>query len=133
MPTHLSGGGTVTPTSGMVFIASQAARLTLQIIKWTPPRIVQTAGVLGGRPRISGRRIAVQHIAVWHNQLDMNTKEIADAYDLELADVEAALTYYQTHRDEIDAAIQADAALATEMQQRYPSTLQAKLRTLSSD
>src|SRR5262245_6842495 len=97
------------------------------------PRIVQTPNVLGGKSRITGRRIAVQDIAVWNNQLGMSASEIAAAYDLDQADVQAALTYYHTYRHEIDAAIQADAVLATEMQQRYPSTLQAKLRALKGD
>ena len=35
------------------------------------PRIVRTPGVCGGRPRIDGHRITVEHVAVWHEQMGM--------------------------------------------------------------
>lgn len=96
-------------------------------VKETPP-IVQTPEVLGGKPRIQGRRIAVQHIVVWHNQMGMSEAEIAREFDLNSLQIRAALAYYNNHREEIDGAIQADEKIAPEMQQRYPSKLEEKLR-----
>ena len=67
-------------------------------------------GVAGGKPRIAGRRVTVQNIAVWHERLGMTPREIADEYDLALADVFAALAYYFDHREAIDRNIQDDDA-----------------------
>jgi uncharacterized protein (DUF433 family) len=68
-------------------------------------RIESRPGVLGGKPCVSGRRIAVEHIVVWHERLGRSADEIASEYDLELADVYAALAYYFAHREEIDRSI----------------------------
>lgn len=64
-----------------------------------------TPDVLGGKPRISGRRIAVQDIAIWHEWLGTEVNEIAEEYDLSLAEIYAALAYYFDHRKEIDNSI----------------------------
>jgi uncharacterized protein (DUF433 family) len=61
-----------------------------------------TPGIAGGKPRIAGHRITVQHIAIWHERLGKSADEIATDYDLTLADVYAALAYYFDHRAEID-------------------------------
>ena len=74
--------------------------------------IETTPGVVGGKPRIAGRRIAVQHVAVWHERLGLSAEEIAVEHDLSLADVYAALAYYHDHRAEIAEAIRADEAFA---------------------
>ena len=65
-------------------------------------RIESRPGVLGAKRCVAGRRIAVEHIAVWHERLGLSADEIASEYDLELADVYAALAYYFAHREEID-------------------------------
>ncbi|MCS4114611.1 uncharacterized protein (DUF433 family) [Salinibacter ruber] len=57
-------------------------------------RIEQTEGICGGKPRISGHRITVQDIVVWHERGGWSVDEIASEYDLSLADVYAALAYY---------------------------------------
>src|SRR5689334_21998768 len=89
--------------------------------------IVATPGTLGGKPRIAGRRIAVQHIAVWHELQGMSVAEIADEFDLSLADIYAALAYYFDHRVEIDRKIKEDEEFAEEMRKRTPSKLRAQL------
>lgn len=70
--------------------------------------IETTPGVLGGKPRIAGRRISVQHIVVLYERGGWTADEIATEYDLTLADVHAAMTYYFDHREELDAAAAAD-------------------------
>jgi uncharacterized protein (DUF433 family) len=94
-------------------------------IKWRPSRIVSTPGTLGGKPRIADRRISVQDVAIWHYHLGLSAEEIAAKYDLSLEDVQAALTYYADHRDEIEEAIRAGEAFVSEMRQQHPSKLKA--------
>jgi uncharacterized protein (DUF433 family) len=89
--------------------------------------IVTTPGTSGGKPRIAGRRITVQQIALWHERLGVSVDEIASDYDLTLGDVYAALAYYHDHREAIDAAMQADDALVSELRRRIPSRLKARL------
>jgi len=95
--------------------------------------IVETPDVLGGKPRIVGRRIAVEQIVIWRYQFEMSEDEIAREFNLTSQQIRDALEYYAEHRAQIDAAIEADAAFATEMQQRYPSKLVAKLRANRSE
>ncbi|MGH2614504.1 MAG: DUF433 domain-containing protein [Thermomicrobiales bacterium] len=89
--------------------------------------ITLTSGVAGGKPRIAGHRITVQDIVLWHERLDLSADEIATEYNLSLADVYAALAYYYDHREEIDRTIRADEAFITELQERIPSKLRARL------
>ncbi len=86
-----------------------------------------TPGVAGGKPRITGRRITVQNIAVWHERTGKSADEIATEYDLTLADVYAALAYYFDHREEIDNSIRDGEAFAETLRERTPSKLSRKL------
>jgi len=69
----------------------------------------------------------VEHIAVWHERLGLSADEIASEYDLELADVYAALAYYFAHREEIDPSIQRGKDFARRLQEKTPSLLKEKL------
>ncbi|MCB0031846.1 MAG: DUF433 domain-containing protein [Anaerolineales bacterium] len=89
--------------------------------------IVSSPDVAGGKPRIEGRRITVQHIAVWHEHLGYSVDEIATQYDLALAEVYGALAYYFDHKDEIDEAIARRDALVDSLQRQTPSRLARKL------
>ncbi len=89
--------------------------------------IIATPGTVAGKPRISGRRITVQQIAIWHERLGMSPDDIASAYDLTLGDVHAALAYYHDHREAIDATIRDDDALVAELRRQTPSRLRARL------
>lgn len=56
-----------------------------------------------GRPTITGTRTSVRRVAVLYKQ-GANAEEIARQMShLSLAQVYAALTYYHTNRDEIEA------------------------------
>jgi uncharacterized protein (DUF433 family) len=90
-------------------------------------RIVQTPDTCGGKPRIADHRITVQNIAIWHDRLGWSADEIADEYDLELADIYAALAYYFSHREEIDRSIQKTRAFAEEVRRNTPSKLPEEL------
>jgi len=85
--------------------------------------IEKTEGVVGGKPRIAGRRIAVQNIVIWHEWLGMSADEIATEYDLTLAEIYAALAYYHNNPVEIDEAIKASEAFVAEMKKKIPSKL----------
>jgi uncharacterized protein (DUF433 family) len=54
-----------------------------------------TKGIAGGKPRIAGHRITVQNIVIWHELLGRSADEIATEYDLTLADIYAALAYFE--------------------------------------
>ena len=87
-----------------------------------------TPGVVGGKPHIAGRRITVQNIAIWHEKMGKSADEICAEYDLNLAEVYAALSYYFDHRDEIDQSIEESEAFVSELSRRTPSILQKKLK-----
>ena len=80
-----------------------------------------TADTAGGKPRIRGRRITVQDIAIWHERLGRGADEIATEYDLTLADVYAALAYYFDHRADIDRRMAEDNALVDALRVSIPS------------
>lgn len=67
--------------------------------------ITKTPGVLGGRPRIAGRRIAVDLIVRLHAQQGAPIEELMEMYDLTPAQIHAALAYYYDHRAEIEAIL----------------------------
>ena len=92
-----------------------------------------TPGVAGGKPRISGRRITVQNIVVWHERMGKSVDEIAAEHDLSFADIHAALTYYFDHRAEIDEAMKQDETFAEEQRRATPSKLSRKLQGQASD
>jgi uncharacterized protein (DUF433 family) len=92
-----------------------------------------TPGVLGGKPRIAGRRIAVQSVAIWHERMGLPVERIAEEYDLTPAEVHAALAYYFLHREEIDKNIEEGRAFVEEMKQQYPSKLPQRLKDLLGD
>jgi uncharacterized protein (DUF433 family) len=86
-----------------------------------------TPDVAGGKPRITGRRITVQNIAVWHEYMGLSADEIASEYDLSLGDVYAALAYYFDHRDQIERQIAEDEAFVEALRSQTPSLLREKL------
>jgi len=86
-----------------------------------------TPGVACGKPRIAGHRITVQNIVIWHERLGKTPDEIAAEYDLNLADIYAALAYYFDHRDEIDGSIADSEAFVEALRQKTPSKLQDRL------
>ena len=68
--------------------------------------IVATPDVRFGKPRIAGRRVAVVDVVLQYNRLGMSAEEIAIEYELPLAAVHAALSYYYDHRKEIEESIE---------------------------
>jgi uncharacterized protein (DUF433 family) len=74
------------------------------------PNIAYRRGASGSlSPVLRGTGIRVQTIALASS--DHTPAEIAEDYDLPHAQVQEALGFYEAHRVEIDAHIQAEAAL----------------------
>lgn len=114
--------------------SSVSKKETVQLIfgsamstKTLDERIESRPGVLDGKPCIAGRRIAVEHIVVWHERLGMSADEIAGEYDLELADLYAALAYYFAHREEIDQSIREGKETVRQLRDQNSSLLEEKL------
>ena len=77
------------------------------------PRIVCDPRILGGVPVVRGTRLPVWTIAfLWKaaGDADLILREYPQ---IERSDVEAALAYYRTHEDEIEAAIRDNQADGT--------------------
>jgi uncharacterized protein (DUF433 family) len=95
------------------------------------PRIVRTSGVCGGKPRIDGHRITVEHIAVWHEQMGMMPAEIVATHPtITLAQVHAALAYYYDHKQEIDTDIEEGEQFVEELKALSPPLLAQKIEEL---
>ena len=90
-------------------------------------KIVQIPEIMGNQPHISGRRIRVKDIVQWFESLGMSADEIADLYDLTLADVYSALAYYHTHR----AALQQQWESEHKQVSALKATLPSKVKTKS--
>ncbi len=86
-----------------------------------------TPGTCGGKPRITGHRIKVSDVAIWHERLGMTADEIASTYQVTLADVHAALAYYFDHTAEIEAEIREGKRVVEELRALTSSKLRAKL------
>lgn len=77
--------------------------------------IVSTPGTLGGKPRIDGHRIGVNHIVTWRYNMDWSVERIMEQFTLTRDEVQAALDYYDAHRTEIDAIIADEEAFYRQM------------------
>ncbi len=92
------------------------------------PRIVRTPGTCGGKPRIEGHRIKVEHIAVCYERMGMSPDDIVTSHPtITLAQVHAALAYYYAHKDEVDADIEEGKRFVEELKATSPPS---KLREL---
>lgn len=63
--------------------------------------IVSTEDVLGGAPRIEGRRIGVHHIAKRVIDAGEPVERVAADFGIDIGDVHRALAYYYDHADEM--------------------------------
>jgi uncharacterized protein (DUF433 family) len=87
-------------------------------------------GVRGGKPCLAGSRITVADVAMMHLRMAKSLDEIAGTYDLSLAAVHAALSYYYDNRQEIDRSIEDDIAYAEAFRNSNPSLLKKRLAEL---
>lgn len=71
--------------------------------------VVSTPDVLGGKPRVEGTRVGVQQVGVLVREHGWSTAAVAEAFDLTADEIDAALDYYESNPEEMDA-IAAEAA-----------------------
>jgi uncharacterized protein (DUF433 family) len=90
-------------------------------------RIVQTPGICGGKPRIDGHRITVQNIAIWHDRLGWSVDKIANEFNIDIADIYAAMAYYFAHRKKLDRSIKESKIFAEKLHDQNQSILAKKL------
>lgn len=76
------------------------------------PQITYRRGGAGiPEPVLRGTAIHVRTLAIANRHWEMSAEELASEYHVDLPKVREALAFYETHREEIDAAIAANAAL----------------------
>jgi uncharacterized protein (DUF433 family) len=91
-------------------------------------RITKRPETFGGKACISGHRIRVMDIVLWHENLGMTPDQIVVAYpELSLSDVHAALAYYFDNVDEIRNDIRHNDELADHFGAQFRSKLKEKL------
>lgn len=64
--------------------------------------IVATEDVMGGKPRLEGRRISVLQVAELVLDYGEDPATVSDQLDVSLAEVHEALAYYYDNLDEIE-------------------------------
>jgi uncharacterized protein (DUF433 family) len=84
----------------------------------------------GGKPCIAGTRISVDDVVLWHLRQGQSLEQIAGHYDVSLAALHAAMTYYYDHQAEMDRIAREEEAVMESLREATPSLLKAKLRTL---
>ena len=95
--------------------------------------IESSPSVAGGKPRLSGRRITVQNVAIWHLRMGKSVDEICTEHGLELSEVHAALAHYFDHREEIDHSFKASEEFVAALRKSTPSVLKRKLKDLRGE
>ena len=65
--------------------------------------IITTPAIMGGEPRLRGRRIRVKDIVMWYEYRGMSVDEISSQFGIGLADVYVALAYYHAHGEAMRA------------------------------
>jgi uncharacterized protein (DUF433 family) len=83
--------------------------------------IVSTPGILGGKPRLEGTRLAVETIAGWYKK-GYSPEEIAEQYShLALFQIYAALAYYHANQSAIEASLLAEESSYDSLMQEHSS------------
>lgn len=89
----------------------------------------RVAGIVPGEesdihdePHVDGSRITVRYIQRQVEDRGLRPDAVADRYDLDLADVYAALTYYHSNPEEMARVESRRAALAEEAAERTTLT-----------
>ena len=79
--------------------------------------IVQDKGICGGKPRIEGTRMKVQHIALEYVHMGLSVEEICRSHPhLNRAQIHAALSHYYEHEAEIERDIREGREYAERME-----------------
>lgn len=107
--TEVCAGAGARPLPAVCYTISMASAVDIGTL------IVRTPGTLGGRPRIDGTRISVATIALLVAHGESPEYIVHEKYEhLTLGQVYAALAYYHSNREEIDADIADEFRFGTE-------------------
>jgi len=81
--------------------------------------------MLGGEARIDGHRIRVRDVMAARDRGGLTPEEIAATVypSLTLAEIYAALAYYEDHREEIDGAFEDEARIIEAFRREHPELL----------
>ncbi len=66
--------------------------------------VVTTEDVLGGKPRLDGRRVSVLQVAELVLDHGADPVDVAGQFAISLAEVHEALAYYYNHVDEMETS-----------------------------
>jgi uncharacterized protein (DUF433 family) len=93
--------------------------------------IVCTLGIVGGEPRIADTRIRVRDVVLARDVQALTPEEIAATIfpQLSLAQVYAALAYYEDHRDEIDSLQRREDDYLEELRKSSPPYMDVRDRS----
>ncbi|HEY7676133.1 MAG TPA: DUF433 domain-containing protein [Candidatus Methylomirabilis sp.] len=92
------------------------------------PFIERRSGVRGGVPVIAGTGIRVLDVAIRYEVMGMAPEEILVALPhLTLPEIHAALSYYYTHKTELDKEWKASLKKIDRLRKEHPSVLERKL------
>jgi uncharacterized protein (DUF433 family) len=81
--------------------------------------ITSSPGICGGRPCIAGTGVSVRRVAGWY-KLGRSPEEIAEQYGhISVAQVHAALAYYLTNQEAMDAEMVAEEAEADRLEREH--------------
>ena len=87
--------------------------------------IVSTPAVRSGRARIAGTGVTVTRVVSWY-KLGLSPEEIADEIGhLTLAQVYAALAYYHSNRNQIEADLSDEETEAERLEQQHGRNVEA--------
>lgn len=90
-------------------------------------------GVRGGKPCLTGTRISVSDVVIWHLRMGQSLDEIAAHRNLSLAGLYAAIAYYYDHKEEIDNMIEEERIFYETMKKTAPSLLREKLASYKDE
>jgi uncharacterized protein (DUF433 family) len=92
-----------------------------------------TEGLRGGKPHITGSRITVSDIVIWHLRQGQSLEEVAARQNLSLAAVYAAIAYYYDHKAEIDEEIETSRSYYEKKRQATVSLVEQKIQAMDDD
>lgn len=91
------------------------------------PYITRRADTCGGKPILAGTRIKVSDVVIEVKRMGMTPDEVVQAHPhLSLAQVHAALAYYDNHMDDIEREIAEDRRMDKKMRRGFVSILERK-------
>ena len=80
--------------------------------------ITRNPDIRGGRPCIIGTGLRVSDIVVAMRYHDRSPEQMAEGFQVSLAEVHAALAFYNLHKEDIDADIEQQIIKARELRDK---------------